>query len=128
MERLISLTSHVAVLCVTWFDFVVFPLKELSMLSLWHLWVALKRTFYHFWNRWRCLVMHMFYCPLVGEPISSLDMVKIEILRLHTNHPRWESQLLNCKLRSGFNAANLGTTLGKARVEVMCSLVHIWLR
>lgn len=62
--------------------------------------------------------MHMSYCPLVGEPISSLAMFKIELLRPHTQHPRWGSQLLNCKLPRDFNAASLRTTLGKARVEV----------
>lgn len=46
MELLISLISHVAFLCVTWFDFAVFILEELSILSLWQLQVVLKRTFY----------------------------------------------------------------------------------
>ena len=37
MELLISLISHVELLYVTWFDLVVFPLKELGILPLWQL-------------------------------------------------------------------------------------------
>lgn len=37
-------------LYVTWFDFVVFPLKKLSNLFLWQLWVILKRTLNHTWE------------------------------------------------------------------------------
>lgn len=36
-----------------------------------------------------CLVVHMSYCPLVGETISSLDVVKAELLELYINHLRW---------------------------------------
>ena len=40
MELLISLSSHVKLLYVTWFDLVVFPLKELGILPLWQLQVV----------------------------------------------------------------------------------------
>ena len=40
MELLISLISHVELLYVTWFDLVVFPLKELGILPLWQLQVV----------------------------------------------------------------------------------------
>lgn len=49
MELLISLIAHVEFLYITWFDFVVFPLKELSILSLWQLWVVI-RIFNHTWE------------------------------------------------------------------------------
>lgn len=50
MELLISLISHVEFLYVTWFDFVVFPLKELSILSLCQLSIVVQRTFNHTWE------------------------------------------------------------------------------
>lgn len=90
MELLISLISHVELLYVTWFDLVVFPLKELGILPLWQLQVV--KLLIILGEIHACLVVCMSYCPLVGETISSLgypqDRLKTEQFKLYVNHLR----------------------------------------
>ena len=112
MELLISLISHIELLYVTWFDLVVFPLKELGILPLWQLQVVQLLIILGKYMQY--LVVCMSYCPLVGETISSLgypqDRLKKEQFKLYLNHLRLGCQFLHYKLPGDFNAASPRTT------------------
>ena len=61
----------------------------------------------------------------MGETISSLDMIKIELLKLHTDpQGRWVSTS-ELPAPRHFSAAGPRTTLGKARVGLVSVLWYI---